>query len=397
MKYFVALATLAAAVIAQVPEGCSPNFEGSFLVDNRRITNAPGQFDKRQETVTINEACADPGASTFTLSDSVLTDQDGATGAIAAQGQFQFDKNVQVDSRYVDGFSICGNGSLALAGTTIFYQCLVEPANREPFVNLYLTSQRPECDEINIQTIPCPSDGAVSGSSSVSAPAPATSSIAAAPATSTVSAAPFPVPSNGTAPSPTASGAPGSPAPVPYEPGSGASAIIIAYPHVPPSTSLSGTASPPLPPRFADLKRRLIRGHESRIQDSWRRLLIALQQQRQEITALGSAIVPKIDFWHLSDAPKRTSFRDGLHKRGLSPLYEAWSQRMRSNGLPFFTPKRDTTAIPAAYLEPENWTLEHPMTSALQGAPPGNGQELSPAMQPHLDLEKHNGEGWYQI
>ncbi|KAL9022231.1 MAG: hypothetical protein Q9185_000631 [Variospora sp. 1 TL-2023] len=227
MKYFVALATLAAAVIAQVPEGCSPNFEGSFLVDNRRITNAPGQFDKRQETVTINEACADPGASTFTLSDSVLTDQDGATGAIAAQGQFQFDKNVQVDSRYVDGFSICGNGSLALAGTTIFYQCLVEPANREPFVNLYLTSQRPDCDEINIQIFPCPSDGAVSGSSSASVPAPATSSVAAAPVTSTVSAAPFPVPSNGTAPSPTASGAPGSPAPVPYEPGSGASAIII--------------------------------------------------------------------------------------------------------------------------------------------------------------------------
>ncbi|KAI4123466.1 MAG: hypothetical protein LQ341_007197 [Variospora aurantia] len=84
--------------------------------------------------------------------------------------------------------------------------------------------------------------------------------------------------------------------------------------------SLSGTASPPLPPRFADLKRRLIRGHEPRVQDSWRRLLVALQQQRQEITALGSAIVPEINFWDLSDVPKRTRFRDGLHKRGVAVI-----------------------------------------------------------------------------
>ncbi|KAL8986693.1 MAG: hypothetical protein Q9177_004034 [Variospora cf. flavescens] len=227
MKYFVALATLAAAVTAQVPEGCSPNFEGSFITEPVNITNAPGQFDKRQETVTINEVCADPGASTFTLSDSVLTDRQGRTGAIVGQGQFQFDENVQVDSRYVNGFSICGNGSLAIAGTTIFYQCLTRDENGDPFNNLYQTSQGGQCNEIYIETTPCPSDGAVSGSSSASAPASATSSVAAAPATSSVSAAPFPVPSNGTAPSPTASGAPGSPAPVPYEPGSGASAIII--------------------------------------------------------------------------------------------------------------------------------------------------------------------------
>lgn len=181
---------------------------------------------QRQDTVTINEVCADPNATILTLSDSVLTDQDGLTGAIVANGQFQFDKNVQVDSLYVDGFSICGNGSLAVAGSTIFYQCLDKDEN-ESFFNLYQTSQGPQCNEIYIETTPCPSDGAVSGSSSASAPSPATSSVAATPAISTVSAAPFPVPSNGTAPSPTASGAPGSPAPVPYEPGSGASAIII--------------------------------------------------------------------------------------------------------------------------------------------------------------------------
>lgn len=82
--------------------------------------------------------------------------------------------------------------------------------------------------------------------------------------------------------------------------------------------SLSGTASPPLPPRFADLKKRLIRSHESDVRDSWRRLLVALQQQRQEIKALGSIIVPEINFWDLNDVARRTRFRDGLHKRGVA-------------------------------------------------------------------------------
>ncbi|KAL8649943.1 MAG: hypothetical protein Q9210_004106 [Variospora velana] len=230
MKYFVALATLAAAVTAQVPEGCSPDFERPFFTQPENITNAPGQFDKRQETVTIPEVCSNDATAVISLSDGVLTDDAGRTGAIVAQGQLQFDELVQEDSRYVDGFSICGNGSLAIAGSTIFYQCL-----SGNFFNLYQTSQGAQCNEVYINAIPCSSDGAVSGSSSASTPATATSSVAAAstttapaaPATPTISAAPFPVPSNGTAPSPTASGAPGSTAPVPFVPGSGASAIII--------------------------------------------------------------------------------------------------------------------------------------------------------------------------
>lgn len=84
--------------------------------------------------------------------------------------------------------------------------------------------------------------------------------------------------------------------------------------------SLSGDASPPLPLRFVDLKKRLIHGHESHVEASWHRLLAALQHQRQEIQALGSRVIPEINFWDLSDVAKRTGFRDALHKRGVAVI-----------------------------------------------------------------------------
>lgn len=46
MKSFVALAALAAAVTAQIPDGCSTNSQGSFLISTQNVTGAPGQFDK---------------------------------------------------------------------------------------------------------------------------------------------------------------------------------------------------------------------------------------------------------------------------------------------------------------------------------------------------------------
>ncbi|KAL9009174.1 MAG: hypothetical protein Q9173_005775 [Seirophora scorigena] len=230
MKYFVALATLAAAVTAQIPDGCSPNSQGPFLIANQNITNAPGQFDKRQTTAT--QSCGVVDTAVFTLNDSVLTDRAGRTGGIVAQGQFQFDKPVQPDSRYLDGFSICGNGSLAIAGSTIFYQCLADN-----YYNLYQTSQGTQCNEVYILTIPCTDGSAVANPSSASTPAstvtPVTSS-AAAPVVSTTSAAPslvpttesvpFPVPSNATAPGPTATGTGVTPPPAPF---TGAASTIV--------------------------------------------------------------------------------------------------------------------------------------------------------------------------
>ncbi|KAM0275011.1 hypothetical protein ACHAQH_007660 [Verticillium albo-atrum] len=63
---------------------------------------------------------------------------------------------------------------------------------------------------------------------------------------------------------------------------------------------------------------------------------------------------------------------------------------------PFFTPKilPAQTTTPAAvepvyhpeFLDPSNWTLEDTVTSTLQGAWPGNGQELNHNWHPHLNL-----------
>ncbi|KAL8955265.1 MAG: hypothetical protein Q9193_006816 [Seirophora villosa] len=211
MKSFVALATLAAAVTAQIPDGCFSNSQGSFLISTQNITGAPGQLDKRQ--VTAEEACGNNDTAVITLKDGALEDRSGRTGGIVANGQFQFDEIIQPDSLYLDGFSICGNGSLAVAGSTIFYQCL-----SGGFYNLYQSNEARQCNEVYIQTIPCSGDGSAAAnpsSGSASASTPMTSS-AAAPVVSTTSAvpsvvpttesAPFPVPSNATAPGPTATG-----------------------------------------------------------------------------------------------------------------------------------------------------------------------------------------------
>ncbi|KAL8924323.1 MAG: hypothetical protein Q9208_004104 [Pyrenodesmia sp. 3 TL-2023] len=229
MKSFIALATLTAAVVAQTPPGCNENSEGTFVIQPLNISSAPGQNDKRQ----VRNICG--STPIITLEDGVLTDQEGRTGGIVANSQFQFDELVQENSLYLDGFSICGNGSLAIAGSTIFYQCL-----SGTFYNLYQQSQGRQCNEIYINTIPCEANGSdpADTSSSVSASAPSTpETSAAAPATpvtpSTVNA-PYPLPTgNGTAPGPTASGTgantpttSATTSPSAFVPGSGAATVI---------------------------------------------------------------------------------------------------------------------------------------------------------------------------
>ena len=52
---------------------------------------------------------------------------------------------------------------------------------------------------------------------------------------------------------------------------------------------------------------------------------------------------------------------------------------------PFFHPHHPSPSHPS-YLFPENWILEPTPTSALHGAVPANGQELTPTLHPHLAL-----------
>jgi hypothetical protein len=67
---------------------------------------------------------------------------------------------------------------------------------------------------------------------------------------------------------------------------------------------------------------------------------------------------------------------------------------------PFFRPVKEARQlVPEEFLKAENWlfTGGEDMTSALQGATPGHGQEFSPDMHPHLELERtmvHVPEVW---
>lgn len=88
-----------------------------------------------------------------------------------------------------------------------------------------------------------------------------------------------------------------------------------------------GAVSPPLPQRFAALKRRLIQGHEDHLRDSWDSLLADLRNETAIIKALGSAVVPELNFWDMHNIEKRTNFRDQLRKRGVAVIRGVVTER----------------------------------------------------------------------
>ena len=90
------------------------------------------------------------------LADGVLTDDQGRTGYIASNYQFQFDNPPQSGALYTAGFSACGNGSLALGDSAIFWQCA-----SGTFYNLYDRWSAAQCSPVDILILPC---GSGSGS-----------------------------------------------------------------------------------------------------------------------------------------------------------------------------------------------------------------------------------------
>ncbi|KAL8727010.1 MAG: hypothetical protein Q9181_005855 [Wetmoreana brouardii] len=91
--------------------------------------------------------------------------------------------------------------------------------------------------------------------------------------------------------------------------------------------SLSGTPSPPLPSRFADVKKRLIHDHESQLQESWRELLAVLLLKREWIKESRSDVIPEINFNDLNDVVERTDFRDALHTAGVAVIRGVVSEK----------------------------------------------------------------------
>ncbi|GAB7329687.1 hypothetical protein MBLNU13_g01423t1 [Cladosporium sp. NU13] len=165
MRYAVASTlALAAAVVAtpvaqgvteqlkpesSAPSGCSPSYDGEFEIQVVNVTQSASKrsLSKRQQ--------ADAEKLEITLKDGVLTDSKDRTGYIAANNQFQFDGPAQTGAIYTAGWSACSNGSLALGGTTVFFQCL-----SGDFYNLYDKSTGEQCNEVHINIVKGGASGA---------------------------------------------------------------------------------------------------------------------------------------------------------------------------------------------------------------------------------------------
>ncbi|KAF1970946.1 hypothetical protein BU23DRAFT_472190 [Bimuria novae-zelandiae CBS 107.79] len=119
------------------PKGCDRSPKGNFTIG---YIPASGVARKRETAI----ADAD-GSLYLTLVDGVLTDGWDRTGSIVANHQFQFDGPPQAGAIYTGGFSVCQNKSLAIGGTTRWWNCLSGTFN-----NLYDEWIGDQCQEIRI-------------------------------------------------------------------------------------------------------------------------------------------------------------------------------------------------------------------------------------------------------
>jgi len=129
--------TSAIAPSAPAPSGCLRSTSGTFQITVVNVTQTHKKRDIEKRD-----------ALTLTLADGILKDAKGRTGYIADNYQFQFDGPPQAGALFTSGFSLCGNKTLALGGTAIFYQCL-----SGGFYNLYDRSWAPQCSPIYIEAM----------------------------------------------------------------------------------------------------------------------------------------------------------------------------------------------------------------------------------------------------
>ncbi|OCK75567.1 hypothetical protein K432DRAFT_386120 [Lepidopterella palustris CBS 459.81] len=148
------------APTAAAPPGCKPTYAGNFTLN---VANGPSDVQRRQETQILASAV------TVQLAHGILTDSHGRTGAIVANHQFQFDGPPQAGSIYTGGWSVCSNSSLALGGSTVFWECA-----SGAFYNLYDISIGAQCVACEIVVVPVGGSTTSSSSSVV-----ATSSVVA--------------------------------------------------------------------------------------------------------------------------------------------------------------------------------------------------------------------------
>ncbi|KAJ9144096.1 Covalently-linked cell wall protein [Pleurostoma richardsiae] len=161
---FTLLAAIAGTVVAEgvtskispdaaAPTGCSASYDGNFEVTVAKVVS------KRDFSLKRRAECGGDGILVVSLTDNVLTDSQNRTGYIASNYQFQFDDPPQAGAIYTAGFSLCSNESLALGGSTVFYQC-----QSGSFWNLYDRSWAAQCEPVEILAIPCGGDDSAAAS-----------------------------------------------------------------------------------------------------------------------------------------------------------------------------------------------------------------------------------------
>jgi hypothetical protein len=85
-------------------------------------------------------------------------------------------------------------------------------------------------------------------------------------------------------------------------------------------SSLSGADAIPLPDRFATVKQDLIHDNETAITASWSRLLKTLRSEIDQISTIGSPIIPEIEFSEITNHSRVLPFENGLRKRGAAVI-----------------------------------------------------------------------------
>jgi len=146
----VGMAATASAVAPQggPPAGCSSSSSGTFEITARQVVQARS-LQERTDLV-------------LTLENGVLKDAVGRIGYIASNYQFQFDNPVQPGTIFDSGFSACGNGSIGLGPTTVFWECISNGVGSS--YNLYDRAWAPGCIPVEIIMIDSTGSGAATQS-----------------------------------------------------------------------------------------------------------------------------------------------------------------------------------------------------------------------------------------
>ena len=150
--------TITLASAPSVPTGSNVSYTPSLAptvaaVPSQTMTNPSATPSAILSMAPLNsstglEMIACNNGFSITLVGSQLYDQAGRTGYIASNFQLQFDNPPQLDAIYTSGFSVCSNGSLALGGSNVFYQCL-----SGNFYNLYDRSWAAQCSPITLNAM----------------------------------------------------------------------------------------------------------------------------------------------------------------------------------------------------------------------------------------------------